>query len=417
MKKSKQKKIKTTVMVLIIGAVLIAALYAGSFAVDRIMHDPNFEMRYLSKTIKLDETKKVSYESSLLYPGNTVHIPILCFKPAESASYTVTISNIQSEKGVYLKLSVMDSKLTDFVYADNIPRGKDKNDDPVISGSAHLSKGKKYYIVTDAGGKLKNGSISGTFDITVSKTPEDDGPDEIKEGETVSVTIEPNENTSLSFTPETDGYYRFESVITGKRAVAGFSGIGSISSASGEEIGEFGGIAYLEAGTEYYVVINTDEAENRIVKAAVSCTEVGQQTAEDHCTLDITGETVIEYTAGSTELTAVWSESEGDPYAVVYDAQGVPVGTDNSSGEAFSGNKKDFALVFQAKNHKKYHIFVGGKSDACKISISSYTGDGTTLDPDSVAVIDKEISEQETSVSDEPETNADSGQETDIPLD
>ena len=73
-------------------------------------------------------------------------------------------------------------------------------------------------------------------------------------------------------------------MITGKRAVAGFSGIGSVSSAGGEEIDEFGGIAYLEAGTEYYVVVNTDEAENRIVKAAVSCTEVGQQTAEGHCT-------------------------------------------------------------------------------------------------------------------------------------
>jgi len=417
MKKSKQKKIKTTVMVLIIGAVLIAAVYAASFAVDRIMHDPNFEMRYLSKTIKLDETKKVSYESSWLNPGKTVHMPVLCFKPAESASYTVTISNIKSEKGVYLKLSVMDSELTDFVYADNIPRGKEKNDDSEISGSAHLNKGKKYYIVTDAGGKLRRGSTSGSFEITVSKTPEDDGPDEIKEGETVSVTIEPNENASLSFTPETDGYYRFESVITGKRAVAGFSGIGSISSAGGEELDEFGGIAYLEAGTEYYVVVNTDEAENRKVKAAVSCTEVGQQTAEGHCTLDITGETVIEYTAGSTELTAVWSESEGNPYAVVYDEKGVPVGTDNSSGEAFSGNKKDFALVFQAKNHKKYHIFIGGRFDAGKISISSYTGDGTTLDPDSVAVIADGISEPETGVSDEQKTNADDGQETDIPLD
>ena len=81
MKKSKKKKIKTTVMVLIIGAVLIAAVYAGSFAVDRLMHDPNFEMRYLSKSIKLDETKKVSYESSWLYPVNTVHIPCIVHIP------------------------------------------------------------------------------------------------------------------------------------------------------------------------------------------------------------------------------------------------------------------------------------------------------------------------------------------------
>ena len=69
----------------------------------------------------------------------------------------------------------------------------------------------------------------------------------------------------------------------------------------------------------------------------------------------------------------------------MYDQGGFPAGSDNDSGEAFSGNAKDLALVFEAEKGKRYRIFVSGEFSACKIGTALYTGDGTSLGPDSIA--------------------------------
>ncbi|MBR2546889.1 MAG: hypothetical protein IKF07_01675 [Eubacterium sp.] len=391
MQKAEKKRIIHLVRGLIIISVVSGVLYAASFAIDMIRSDPNFEIKHTTKTIKTDETIRIKYKSSRRFVGNRTYIPAICFKPKESSSYTFTISDIKSDKGVYLKVNVMDSKLSGYVYDDNIPRGKKgrKKADKDLTGSALLNKGKKYYIIVDIVQEAEHGKFSGSFDLTVTKTPKEDGPQEIKVAEKVRVEVEPNENASVLFTPDESGYYRFESVITGKRAVAGFSGIASVISDAGDEKEVFGGISYLDSGTDYYVTINTDDTENRKIKADISCTRLQLIQTDAHGTVDITGETLIEYTAPYSETAALWSESDGDPQAVVYDRQSVPLNSDNNSGKEFSGNKSDFALIFQTEKFNKYRIFIGGTFDSCKVSIGCYTGDGSTLGPEDVTMEDE----------------------------
>ena len=370
---------------------VFAVLYAASYLVDAIRKDPNYAIRHSTKQIKQDEKVTVKYKSGRMYLNNRTYIPVMSFTPVESTSYTVTLSDIKSDKGVYIKLNVMDGRLSDYIYSDNIT-GTRKNEKPrdTVSGSALLNKGKKYYLIIDVVQEAKLESFSGSFDVTVTRTPEEEGPQEIKADETINISIDPGENSSVLFRPEETGYYRFESTITGKKAGSVSSGINSVITEDGKEKKLFGGISYLEAGNDYYVIIDTENTDLKKVKADVSCTRVRQLNAEDHGTIDIEGETIIEYTSSLSEITAVWSESDGDPQATVYDRQGIPVSTDNNSGEAFSGNRKDFALVFEAKRYKQYRIFVGGDFDKCRVGIAPYTGDGTTLGPDTVAANDKE---------------------------
>ena len=44
----------------------------------------------------------------------------------------------------------------------------------------------------------------------------------------------------------------------------------------------------------------------------------------------------------------------------------------------------------------KYYIYVGGEFTSCEINTGEYTGDGTSLGPDTVAVSAQESAETET---------------------
>ena len=388
---------------LIILLVIAAVLYAGSYLYDSIRRDPNFAMQHTTTEIKLNKTRTVKYESSRKHLFSRTYIPYMYFVPDKSTSYTLTLSDMKSEGDVHLTVTVTDNDFTDYIRIDSMRDGRDgqDGDGSTMSGSSFLNKNKKYYVLIDAEADNDQQNFSGSFNITISRTPEESPAEiaEIKEGETVKVTIDPAVVTSILFRPEETGYYRFDSTIKGKRAVTGSSGISEIVSGDGKGMKTFGGISYLDAGSDYYVAVTADENESRRVKAEVTCSRVERIEAEDDLTFDIVGETVIEYPPATSNIIAVWSESEGDPQAVVFDRNGVPVSNDNNSGEPFSGNRKDFALVFQADNYKKYRIFVGGDFDECKVMIAPYIGDGSTLGPDSVSVRD----ERNTGKTDKPE--------------
>ena len=396
-------------------AVLIV-LFAASYIFDGIKRDQNFAMKFFSKDIKLDETVAITYQSNKKNISNGSSVPVLCFKPRKSVSYTVTLSDIKSEDGIDLMLSVMDDDLTNYIGADTISaREKSKRHDAdpkgVLSGSGILNRGKNYYIVVEPVESTEHEYYKGSFNITVTMTPEAEEPEEIKAGETIEISIDPGESTSVVFRPEEDGYYRFESTIKGMRAMAGSSGISSIFSDNGREIGMFGGISYLKAGNEYYVVVNTDESINKRVHTDVSCGKVEHMTKEGHGTIEINTATLIEYISPVKEIPAVWSESEGDPQSVIFDKQGIPVSNDNDSGGVFGGNSKDFALIFQAEKHKVYRIFVGGEFDVCKINIGKYIGDGTRLEPDDVYIEPEDEPQNEESEGTNDEEPQDIGQE------
>ncbi len=467
MQKEKNNK-RTRLAMCVIALIAAAAVFGGIWCYRALRRDQNFIMRHTAKPIEAGETVQVSYESGRKSSISRTYVPVYCFTPAESASYTVTLADITNTPGVYLKVSVLDQNLAEHAYSDNFSDGgegvSDQNQeggeadpsgssseqnkdggsadtsgnlseqnqdsgsaDPSVSSSdqnqnggeaehanevlmadAFLSKGKKYYIIVDVGSPKESAEFSGSFSLTVDKTPAEEAEiQEIAAGESVKVTLEPNENATLAFRPEEAGNYRFESVITGKRAVFGYSGIAAVTSEDGEEKELFGGAAYLEAGESYYVEINADDTENKKVHADVTCSRVEKIDMEGPGTAELSGETLIEWKAATDGFAAFWSESEGDPCAAVYDTDGVPVNSDNDSGKEFSGNKKDFALVFEAKTGETYRILVGGKIDAARVSAGAYVGDGTTLGPDDVET------EEETGEEAGADATADAAEEDD----
>ena len=381
--------------------VLLFTLFAASYVFDSIKRDQNFVMKFFSKSIKSDKTVSVNYQSDKKTLGNISSIPVFCFIPEKSISYTVTLSHIKSDDGMELMMNVIDSELTNYISADTISSKKKKDSfdgghEDVLSGSGILNKGEKYYIVVEPVNTSEREYYTGSFEITVKRTPEAEEPEVIKVGETIEINIDPEETTSIIFRPEENGYYRFESTIKGMRAMTGSSGISSVLTDSGNEVEMFGGISYLKAGNEYYIVVNTDESIKKRVRADVSCTNVEHMVQEGYGMVEINAPTLIEYVSRAREIPAVWSESEGDPQSVVFDMQGIPLSNDNDSGGVFSRNDKDFALIFQAEKHKRYRIFVNGEFDVCNVNIGKYIGDGTRLGPDDVFfdINDKQQAEQ-----------------------
>ena len=392
--------------------ILLFTLFAASYVIDSIKRDQNFTMKFFSKNIKPDKPVAVKYQSDKKTLITKSSIPVFSFKPNESISYDVTLSNIKNDKGIELVMNVIDGDLTNYISADTASSRKKKDrfnggHEDVLTGSGILNKGKKYYIVIEPVNISESEYYTGSFDITVSKTPEAEEPEEIKPEEKIEISIDPGETTSVLFRPEENGYYRFESTIKGMRAMIGSSVTSSILTDSGKGVEMFGGISYLRAGNDYYVVVNTDESIKKRVHADVSCTKVEYMVQESYGTIEISAPTLIKYVSPVREIPAVWSESEGDPQSVVFDKQGIPVSTDNDSGGVLSTNEKDFALVFQAEKHKEYRIFVGGNFDMCKVNIGKYIGDGTRLGPDDVTL---EIVEEPQDEQIQPQDEQEEGQ-------
>ena len=379
---------------------LLAGFSSAMFFIAAVKNDPNFFMRHFSGRLKLNETKELTFKSDKKYHGGRSNFPVLCFRPEESGEYTITISDIKSDEGVYLKLIVMDAEMSDLISEDN-------SDDPGsdLSGTALFSSDTMYYVVIEADTSEEKESFEGSFSLTASEAVHDDGPPEIAAGETVRVEVTDDSMYALVFRPEETGFDRFDTMIVKASDEGGFSGVGSVTDENGKEQKQFEGISRLTEGKVYYIGVDTEETKDakKAVEVDVSCKKIGQVTDEDGGKISISDETVIVYTASSSDPAAIWSVSDGDPRATVYDQNGTPVSMDNDSGEPFSGNAKDFALVLDPEKGARYYIYVGGEFSSCEISTGEYTGDGTSLGPDTVTVSDQENEEAETETETENE--------------
>lgn len=184
----------------------------------------------------------------------------------------------------------------------------------------------------------------------------------------------------------------------------------SITSSDGKEIKTYEGICILEEDKDYYVWVSADEIKGKSTDVRVSCKKIESLTAEDKGAYSIAGETIIEYKADADTPLAIYSVSDGNTKASVYDSKGFPVSSDDDSGESLSGNEKDFAIVIQPQSGKKYYIYVGGKFTDSMVYITDYIGDGTSIGPEDILP----VGPAETADDENPETeqsDAETGQE------
>jgi hypothetical protein len=113
-------------------------------------------------------------------------------------------------------------------------------------------------------------------------------------------------------------------------------------------------------------------------------TEAATEKGEVH----IIGDTVIEFKPLESGNYAVYSVTEGDPKAIIYEKAGFPLRTDDDTEASLSDNPDDFAVVFTAEAGNVYRICVHGNFGEGSIIIAGYTGDGSSLTPDDIAPIE-----------------------------
>jgi hypothetical protein len=121
---------------------------------------------------------------------------------------------------------------------------------------------------------------------------------------------------------------------------------------------------------------------------------------------------VIEYVAKKDCIVAVYTISEGDPKLLIYEKAGLPLRTDDKSEASLSDNPDDIAAVLRVKEGTGLHICIYGDVKDCRVFITEYTGDGTTLTmEDLVPIPENEKADEEVNEETDEETDEETAEE------
>ena len=379
------KNINKFSIIIIIGTLL---LVAGLVAYSILSQDPNFILRHESIEIKEDNPVQVSFESvdaeneQIIMPDPV----IIRFTPGETSEYKFVVSDIKSSAPVSVETYVMDENFTDYLDFTVLSQTDETFGHPeILSGKTFLQEGCMVYISFDINPTDSDATqVSGSMNITVSKSTEADKPEEIKADQSINLRILANEQQCASFKPEITGYYRFDTTILRGGASSGFSSISAVTAADSLKVNVTNGLCYLEKGKEYYIWVTVNETGRRRSLVSLECSSLSLIKAYGSCELDLEGESLIEYRAASNDPVAIYSESKGDPSVMLFDKTGFAMRSDDDSAGSLSDNKNDFAIVFQPSGGKVYRVCVFGDISGCKIMIGKYTGDGSSITKDDV---------------------------------
>ena len=380
-------KKKISIILAVIAVVILATVIAAYIVLQK---NPNLIISLMAKDLAEDEVREVSFEYEAGDPDDPVPyvavkgIPVFRFTPAESTGYTVSITDIKCDADVRISLSVMDDKLEDYAEAENYDRDAKTLTDS-FTAEAALQASQECFILAEAEPENKDTNhFSGSFKISISKSPEEEKPPEVHPGEKVTLKVGQRVQACAVFTPPQTGYYRFSTSIDPERRSTGYSLISSVKGSNRQSVGITDGICMLEEGKEYYVWVSVHETNRKKTDVILSCDSMESMQTDGKGAIKISGDTVIEYRPAETGNIAVYSESDGDPRALIYEKEGFPLRTDNDTEASMSENTEDFALAFSAGTGETYRICVYGEFTDCTVIITGYTGDGSTLTRDDV---------------------------------
>ena len=369
------KRIRIAIAVLLIAAAAGTALY---LYLDKYT---NVIEKLTAVEIKEGQADSISFH----YKGEDVlRIKSRCFVPEESGEYLFTVSDIDAGNAA-VGLYVANEDFTEYMIAENYIPGED--DEKEISASTYLQKGAKCYISTVLISMEDETAtpFDGSFSLMVSKKPEYTEPPLLTPEEDALLVIKPEDRACARFIPEETGYYRFDTSIVSDDASTGFSSISSIISPDNLKTQITEGISYLETGKEYYIWVTVHETTGGESDVSLSVKPMNLLKISGACEITLTEDTMLEYHAEGSDYMAVYSASDGNPNALIYEKAGFAVRTDEDGEDSLSDNEKDFAMVFSQKDGSNYCIGVyGDLGTGCKVTIVPYTGDGSSLTLDDV---------------------------------
>lgn len=377
-----KKRRKVLIILGVIAVALITAIVV--LACMAQMYDPNKKIKKKAVEITAGEECNARFRSNYEFMGVTAGTASFRFTPEESAEYTFRGENTSGDKSIFMEMYAMDESLSELLTADNYGGNSEA---PVVSdsmeGKAFLTKGQLCYVVVDVYSEEtdKLDDIEKAFRLSVSKNG-GGAPVELKAGEKIRLTVNKDQQACAMFVPEETAYYDFDTDIVSKDAASGFSSIYGITAEDKTDMIVTDGICLMEAGKTYYVWVGVDETTKKRSRVELSCSRMASETAGGICSIDVSGKTVIEYTAEADMPLIISSSSDGDPDAALYDSEGFMLRQDDDSGGALSGNPKDFALGLQAEKGEVYRICVDGEFAQCTVNIQEYKGDGMAPDSD-----------------------------------
>ena len=395
---------------ILLGVLFCSLIFAAAVVLEKLLDDPNFMLKQFSENISVDETQDISFDNGVGVFSFRKKLPVYTFTPDESTEYTFTVTDLTVNNDGILSLLVMDETLEDYLDV-NSADNKTESDDAAgtgdsFSGTVLLTEGETYYVgfgmIPGDEYDYDFDKLAGTFKLTITKAVQETAPAELETDGTVKLTVCEGGQAGALFRPESNGFYKFTTRISSKNKTSGYSSVTSITSAEKKKVQLVDGICYLETGTDYYVWVSVYELNDKSAEVILSCNAVDFIKADETYDFDISKDTIIEYRSETDQDIAVYSDSDGDPKATVYDSSGFPVASDDSSGGSFSENDKGFALVLIAQAKESYWIYVSGDFETCKVRLAKYTGDGTSLGPDDISPLDPDDA-----VSSEKDENAD----------
>lgn len=388
------KKGKTIRIILAVLAVMIITAIAAVACAVHIA-DPNKLLKENAAEVVAGEEYPASFRDVLELSNAAACVTSFKFTPEESAEYVFNAGGEAVSNDVKMDMYVMDENLSELLEAGNY--GEDEDAPPendFVEGTVFLTKGQLYYVVIDA--YTDNGAgveaFKEAFRFSVSKAG-DGEPEELKAGESVRLKLNRDQQACAMFRPEETAFYDFDTRIVSKDASVGFSSIYDITTEDKTSLIVTDGVCMMEAGKTYYVWAGVDETTKKSSEVELSCRKMDSAAAGGLCSIEINGETVIEYTAEANMPLMISSSSDGDPDVVMYDSEGFMLRKDDDSGGPVSGNPQDFALGFHAEKGRVYRICINGEFTKCSVIVQEYKGDGTA--PDSGNAVEGENTETE----------------------
>ena len=371
----------------IIGVVLLLIILAAAFLVVTAYQNPGFYLRLVSDKISEDQTVEASYNYDFDNLSEIKTTPFYYFTPSESGNYTFSVEDIESSSEVRLTMSVTDKYLDDYFVTDNRWRNGKENKN-TISGSAALQASKPCYVLFTADPIDEDlAQFSGSFKLTVTKAPDDDGPPRLTTDEPVTVRVDAEGQACAAFTPDETGYYRFENSIVSHDSSKGYSSLSSITASNNIKVGLTNDICMLLKDQEYYIWVTANETDSRTSVIKLSCMPLKTVKASGICSVDLDGDSMIEYVAKKDCNLAVYTVSGGDPKLVIYEKAGFPLRTDDRSEVSLSDNPDDVATVLRVKAETGLHISIFGDVSDCRVFITEYKGDGISFTADDLVPI------------------------------
>ncbi len=355
-------------------AVLIGVLAgAGIFAYMQLMSAQAFIVKRTASEIVKDEPQELSF--SYGKRDDIKRLPAFWFVPDESGEYRFSVTDIVNDSTAGMGLYVVNEDFTDYLVLADYSAEETGGVPEDLEGDTFLEKGQKCYIMTVVIGSENTAAFDGSVRVSVSPRP-DDEPEELKVNGKVKLSIKADGQSCAVFRPEESTYYRFDTVITTADAAMGFSSVTSVSSDDDVKIPLTEGIAWLEAGRDYHVWAEVSETGSGTSEVVLSCRRMETLQASGSCELEIKDDSLIEYHAESDEYLVVYSVSGGNPAGLIYEKPGYVIRSDdNNAQKLFSGNSKDFAMVFRPEKDHDYHIGVYGNMRKCRVVIEPYTAE------------------------------------------